>query len=254
MRWLAMDLHVHTVLSGCADIEMVPPRIVQAALALGLAAIAITDHNSAENVEATQQAAQGAGLVVFAGMEVQTREEVHLLALFGQAEQARALQAAVYERLPAEPNRPEHFGEQLVVDALGRYVAAEPRLLQVSVSLGIEEAAVLIRRLGGLCLAAHVDRPSYSVFANLGFIPPALLLDGAEASKNADPGELAAAHKDLAGLGVGAFGDAHRLAELTARTQFFVQEPTIEEVGLALHRRQGRTLRVAPIRIRSSHT
>lgn len=248
MRWLAMDLHVHTVLSACAEIEMIPPHIVEVALTLGLAAIAITDHNSAENVEATKQAAAGTELVVFAGMEVQTREEAHLLAVFDQVEQAQALQAAIYERLPSDHNRPEYFGEQLVVDACGNFVAMNSRLLQVSASLSLEEATGLIKGLGGLCLAAHVDRPTYSIIANLGFIPPSLPLDGVEVSRNGSVEELAAICTDRTDLGMVAFGDAHRLAEMTGRTRFFVQAATVSEVGLALRRCQGRTFWVAPTR------
>ena len=67
------DLHVHTALSPCADDAMTPPAIVDAALAEGLAMIAICDHNSARNVAAVQEAA-GDRLSVLAGMEITTAE------------------------------------------------------------------------------------------------------------------------------------------------------------------------------------
>ena len=78
---IAVDLHIHTALSPCADDDMTPNNIVNMALIKGLDAIAITDHNSCDNVEAVIKVA-GDRLLVVPGMEVQTREEVHLLCYF----------------------------------------------------------------------------------------------------------------------------------------------------------------------------
>jgi len=58
---------------------MIPPLIVKQAKRLGLSLIAITDHNACDNVEVMIQAAQGTGIHVLPGMEVQSKEEVHLL-------------------------------------------------------------------------------------------------------------------------------------------------------------------------------
>ena len=40
------DLHIHTVLSPCGDLEMSPTAIVDRALSRGLDMIAISDHNT----------------------------------------------------------------------------------------------------------------------------------------------------------------------------------------------------------------
>ena len=82
MKKFRADLHVHTVLSPCAEVEMIPPLIVQEALEHGIDIIAITDHNASANVAAVQKAALGSSLKVLAGIEVQSREDVHLLCLF----------------------------------------------------------------------------------------------------------------------------------------------------------------------------
>ena len=79
LRTYLAELHVHTVLSPCAEVEMIPPFIVQEAIKKGICLIAITDHNASANVGAVQKAASGTGLTVLPGMELQTREEVHLL-------------------------------------------------------------------------------------------------------------------------------------------------------------------------------
>lgn len=225
---------------------MVPPLIVKQALALGLAGIAITDHNSAENAAAVQEAAQGTGLAVLAGMELQTREEVHLVALLPDADAAMGLQQIVHSALPDLPNRPEFFGEQLVVDAAGGYVRTNDRLLQTATRLSAEEAVAAIRAAGGLCLAAHIDRPANSLVANLGFVPPDLPLDGVEVSRCCDAERYAGARGDLRDLAVVCSSDAHRLSELAARTLFLIERVSLEELGQALRRERGRAIRVRP--------
>ncbi len=96
------DLHLHTVLSACAEIEMMPEFILERAQELGLNLIAVTDHNSAENAAAMMTAAKGTGITVLPGMEVQTREEAHLLCLFDALREARALRAAKNDRTKCE--------------------------------------------------------------------------------------------------------------------------------------------------------
>src|ERR1041385_6788538 len=95
MNQYRAELHVHTVLSPCAGVEMIPPVIVDEALAHGINLIAITDHNQTANISAVMEAAQGTGLTVLPGMELQTSEEVHVLCLFDGLDQAEAWQRRV---------------------------------------------------------------------------------------------------------------------------------------------------------------
>ncbi len=80
---------------------MFPEFILERAGELGLDLIAVTDHNSCENAAAMLHAAVGTGIAVWPGMEVQTREEAHLVCLFDRLEQALAWQEAVYAHLHA---------------------------------------------------------------------------------------------------------------------------------------------------------
>src|SRR5215211_430011 len=121
MRKFRADLHVHTVLSPCAEVEMIPPLIVQSALEKEIDLIAITDHNASANVRAVQKAAEGSRLTVLPGMEVQSREDVHLLTLFEFPETLDQWQTQVDEALPSLPNNPDYFGEQFVVDETGEF-------------------------------------------------------------------------------------------------------------------------------------
>jgi PHP domain-containing protein len=182
MQRLWVDLHIHTVLSPCAEIEMIPPLIIRRAQELDLGIIAITDHNCAANVEAVIAAARGTGIAVLPGMEVQTREEVHMLCLFDTLEQSKAWQDQVTAALPDARNREAFFGAQYVVDDTGDYQYTEERLLATSTTMSVEQVVAGVNALAGICLPAHIDRPSFSILSNLGFIPPALPIAGIELS------------------------------------------------------------------------
>ena len=245
-RYLTADLHLHTVLSACAEVEMIPPLIVRRARELGLQMLAVTDHNAARNVAAVMAAAAGTGITVLPGMEVQSREEVHLVCLFDTLEQVLAWQEQVFAALPDRENDEAFFGAQYVVDAEGEYVETETRLLSISTALSVEQVVAGARALGGIVLAAHVDRPSFSLVANLGFVPPGLEIAGIELSRRADPEAVLRRLPQLAGFGLVVSGDAHRLEEMTARTMFKVKAPVVAELALALAGSEGRRVEIYP--------
>ncbi len=239
---LALDLHIHTVVSACAEIEMIPPLIVRRALEIGLDLIAITDHNTAENVEAVREAASGTALKVLPGMEVQTSEEVHILCLFDTLEQICAWQATVYNSLPLGRNRPEVFGAQYVVDATGGFVRENERLLLTSVTMSVDNVVAEVRALGGLPIAAHVDRPSFSLLASLGFVPEGLDLAGLEISRRQTVDGFRAAYPQLAHWPLIGSSDAHQLSDMAVRTRAKMATRTTGELELALQDAQGREL------------
>jgi 3',5'-nucleoside bisphosphate phosphatase len=237
---VAADLHVHTVASACAEVEMIPPLIVRRAVELGLQVIGVTDHHSVENVQAVAQAAQPYGIRVFPGMEIQTREEVHVLCLFEGIDQALAWQAVAWDHLPAQKNREEFFGPQYVVDFEGEYIRTNDRLLQSSLDLGFEEALKRVEDSGGLALPAHVDKSRYSLFANLGLIPLGCRLSGAEISRHVTAEDARGRFPQLAQLGLVQSGDAHRLEEMISTTALVVERRTLAELRLALRGEAGR--------------
>jgi hypothetical protein len=126
------------------------------------------------------EAARGTGLTVLPGMEVQTREEVHMLCMFDTLGQVEAWQRTVDAALPGLPNRESFFGTQYVVDVTGAHRYTEGRLLATSTSVSVEQVAAGVDALGGLCVAAHIDRPSFSILSNLGFVAQGLPISGIE--------------------------------------------------------------------------
>jgi PHP family Zn ribbon phosphoesterase len=242
LRFFLADLHIHTVLSACAEMEMLPEFILERAQQLGLGLIAVSDHNSAENVAAMLAAAEGTGVTVLPGMEVQTREEVHLLCLFDTLEQVTRWQEEVYAHLPPLKNKEDVFGVQVVLNAEGDMMGYNERLLLTSTSFSVEEVVQRVRDLNGLCIPAHVDRPAYSIIANLGFIPPDLGLVGVEISHLISLKEARARFPQLERYSLMAGSDAHRLKDMASRTTLKMAEATVAEISLALASEEGRAV------------
>ena len=225
---------------------MIPPLIVQKALELNINLIAITDHNATGNINAVMEAAQGTGLTVLPGMELQTREEVHLLCLFETLEQAMAWQKVVDSILPKRANNPEFFGEQFIVDASGDFIRREERLLIVSAEIGLDEAAEQVYALGGFAIPAHVDRKAFSLIANLGFVPPGF--EALEISRHLKLVEAAARFPQVQGYPLIQSGDVHRLDEFLGVCEFHMDAPTLSEIRMALKNTSDRTLVIQPER------
>ncbi len=172
-----IDLHVHTALSPCAAAEMTPPAILLAAERRGIRVIGVVDHSTAGNAQAVLEAAPAFEVRVLVGLEIESAEGVHMLALFDSAEAAMALDAIVSEHLPELANRVEVFGEQHLLNALGDTIGEDVRLLSAGVDLSVEEIAALTEGHGGLSLPAHIDRRANGLLPTLGFIPPGLRAD-----------------------------------------------------------------------------
>ncbi len=238
------DLHVHTVLSPCAQVEMIPPLIVREALDHHINLIAITDHNQTANIVAVQKAAQGAPLHVLPGMELQTKEEVHVVCLFDTLEQAYALQERVDRRLPKVHNNADFFGEQFVVDETGDFIRREERLLINSVDVSFDEAFAWVTEIGGLFVPAHVNRQGFGLIANLGLVPPDLPLEVLEISRHLKVGEAVKKFPQLQGYPLIQNGDVHSLDDFLGANLLMIEEPTIAEIRLAIRGERGRLLEV----------
>jgi PHP family Zn ribbon phosphoesterase len=240
------ELHIHTVLSPCAGIEMIPPLIVRQAVEQGLNLIAITDHNASDNVTAVIEAAQDEDLSVLPGMELQTEEEVHCLCLFDTLEQLGELQVLVDRSLPPIKNNVEFFGEQFVVDSTGDFIRRKEQLLITSAQLSIEEAFRAVEDLGGLFIPAHVNRQAFGLIYHLGFVPMDLDLAALEISRHITPEKARQGYPQLQQYPLIQSGDVHYLDDFLGINQFILNEPTIHELKLAFKGAEGRRFGLKP--------
>jgi len=235
-NWLA-DLHIHTLLSPCAEIEMTPHHIVMKAAESGVNLLAITDHNASANVAAAIEAGERYGVKILPGMEVQCKEEAHLIVLFDELSQIKKWQKIVDNNMLELRNDPVRFGAQFVVDAEDNFLAEEYRMLLASLQLDANTVIEQCNKLGGICIAAHVDRPSYSLLGQLGFLPNNMELTAVEISSACLEELTKKRLKPLvAGLPYLTSSDAHRMTDFLTgpKTAFLVEAPTTAEIKMAL--------------------
>ena len=220
----AVDLHIHTALSPCGDDDMTPNNIVNMALLKGLDLIAITDHNSCANVEAVMEAGRNKGLMVIPGLEVQSKDEVHLICLFKKLEKALEFGELIYNSLGNVPNNEELFGKQLILDVSDNVTGKLEKLLLSSSSYSINEIFELVMTYDGICIPAHIDRSSYSIISNLGFIPPGLKLNAVEISKNSSVETVLEKMPYIKNYKHIISSDAHYLWNISERAYFIEME------------------------------
>jgi 3',5'-nucleoside bisphosphate phosphatase len=156
-------------------------------------------------------------------------------------EQINSWQAIVDKHLPDQENDIEYFGEQFIVDETGEFIRREKRRLIASVVLSLEQAVAGVSALGGLVIPAHVNRRSFSLISNLGFIPPHLMVDGVEISRNISPDEALRTFPQLKNYPLLQGGDAHSLSDLLGANYFVINHPSLSEIRLALIKQEGRT-------------
>ena len=175
-----IDLHIHTVLSPCGDWSMSPVAIAKMAKHMHLDLISITDHNSIYNIPACEKTCHVMGIEVVPGIEIQTKEEVHLLGYFESYEKISKFYDEYEKTLPYIALDPETQDTEVIVDENDEVITEEKRYLIVSSSLSLEECILLIHKYDGLAVASHVDRSAFSVISQLGFIPEDAEFDGIE--------------------------------------------------------------------------
>lgn len=241
LRAFTADLHIHTCLSPCAELEMSPSAIVKTAAENGIDIIAITDHNSAENVVAAKKAAEDTDLTVLAGMEITTSEEAHILALFDDIESSIKLQDIVYEHLLPGENDEKRFGEQIVVNEKDEVLQFNNRLLIAATELPVYSVVNTIHSLGGLAIASHVDKDVFSIVSQLGFIPDNLKFNALEMSPHIDRKRAEVTFLSYNSYTWISSSDAHYLRDIGKRTtSFFMKAPTTDEMASAINNIEGR--------------
>jgi hypothetical protein len=237
-----IDAHLHTCLSPCAELDMHPSALVEAAVRAGLDAVAVCDHNSAENAGAVGRAGRAAGLAVIPGMEITSAEEVHILGLMPDMEAALALQWRVYRALPGR-NDERAFGMQVIANEQAEVLGFNEHLLAGATTLEVDRVVDEIHSAGGLAVASHVDREGFGIIGQLGMIPPGLPLDALEISWRTPLPEARERFVPRDEFPLVCSSDAHEPKEVgRGATWAFVQEPTVAELGLAFRGQGGRRI------------
>ncbi|MDZ7333168.1 MAG: PHP domain-containing protein [candidate division KSB1 bacterium] len=237
------DLHIHSCLSPCGDLDMTPRKIVAIAIARGLDIIAISDHNASENILAAMKAAEGKPLTIIPAMEVASAEEAHLLVLFEGMDQIQQFQKIVYDNLLSFGVDQRMIDDQVIVNENDEVEGFNEHLLFGAVELSLQQLVSEVHRLDGLAIASHIDRESFSIIGQLGFVPNDLSLDGLEISYQTSLEQAKKLYPDARCFPLIKNSDAHYPNEIGRQiTRFFLEQPTLEEIRLALKNSQGRKI------------
>ena len=215
------DLHIHSCLSPCADDDMTPNNIAGMAALKGLQILALTDHNSCKNCPAFFDACKEQGIIAVAGMELSTAEDIHIVCLFERLEDAMAFDAEIEKHLPDITNRPEIFGNQLILDSEDEPIGEERKLLISATDLWLGDAVELARKYGAHVHPAHIDRESNGIIAILGDMPLDYDFDCLEFNDHSKVGYINDNYSNTKNKGVIVSSDAHHLWDINEADHCF---------------------------------
>lgn len=220
------DLHIHSCLSPCGDADMTPHSIAGMSYINGLDIIAVADHNTARNVRAVSRAAEEFGILVVPAIEAETAENIHVLCLFPDIDSAEKMGQILESHLPPIKNRPDIFGEQIIMNEVDEKTGSMEVLLINATDMPIEEVKKQTEALGGVCIAGHIDREKNGIIATLGEVPKHLSFSTLELSRKAPDDFL---KEDCYKYIVDS--DAHYLTDISEKKNYMeLEERTIEEI------------------------
>ena len=165
------DLHIHSCLSPCGDDDSTPANIAGMASLSELDVVALTDHNTSKNCPAFFTAARNYGIIPIAGMELTSAEDIHVVCLFKTLDDALKFDEFVYSKRILIKNRPEFFGDQIVLNEKEEIVGHEEFLLSNATTLSFDEILPIVKEFGGIAYPAHIDRDANGLIAILGTVP-----------------------------------------------------------------------------------
>lgn len=209
------DLHIHSDLSPCGNSEMTPNNIVNMAYLKGLNIISVTDHNSLNNYLPIKELGEKLDILVIPGIEVTTKEEVHVLCYFNSDKKACGFSNIIYDSLPNIKNNISIFGEQNIYNTKDDIIGHKDKLLINASSYTIDEIYLLTKEHGGIMVPAHINKKSNSILSILGFIPMNLKIDFVEVYKNSSINE-----KIIKNYIVLNNSDAHQLVDISEAINF----------------------------------
>ncbi|MCC8057008.1 PHP domain-containing protein [Cloacibacillus sp.] len=238
-----VDLHIHTLLSPCGELEMGAPEIVEQAREAKLDIIGIADHNTCENYPGIYGAAAGSP-VVLPCIETQSAEDIHILCVFPDYDTALAYKEWLWQRIRPIPNDVEHFGYQIVVDANNEIVKEEETFLIQGAGYEVDQVVAKTKEMGGLAILAHVDRPAFSYPAALGPMPEDYPVDAFELSRRLNHDEAQRWREQYPERTFIRSSDSHMLETLSRAncTKMMLEEPTFEEIKKAIRGEDGRRI------------
>lgn len=231
MPEISYDFHIHSCLSPCGDDDMTPANIAGMAFLNNLDVIALTDHNTCKNCPAIMKKAEEYGVTVIPGMELTTSEEIHVLCLFRNIDDALKFDSFVYEKLPDIKNKEEIFGKQQIMNENDEVIGNIDKLLINATQIGFDYLPDILKDFNGIMIPAHINKKSDSLLSVFGFIPPTSSFRCAEINKTADIEEVKKNNPYIENCKIITDSDAHYLQDISEKIHCIdVKGKTIEDI------------------------
>lgn len=174
------DLHIHSVLSPCADRLMTPNNIFNMANLKGLNIIAVTDHNSMKQLPVLSEIAESYDMLFVPGVEISLNDDSHILCYFRRLKDAITFDTYLETCLHKRAYDQELYGFQEITDIHDEVIDTIDYHLTEPSHLSILQLIDSLKDLDHLLVYAHVDKTMNSGLKYIKDIP----LDAIEITKN----------------------------------------------------------------------
>ncbi|MFR3042962.1 MAG: PHP domain-containing protein [Thomasclavelia spiroformis] len=213
------DLHIHSALSPCSDDLMTINNIFNMAYIKGLQLIAITDHNSIKQQYYLEKIIEHdilKGKIDYVhGVELQSSEEIHLLAYFKKGSNLNVIQEWIDKHLIKVKNQSDYYGNQYIFNEFDEVIGIEDNLLISSLDLNVYQIVKKVHEFNGVVILAHVMAKRYGIYEVYHGIPDDLNYDGIEVESIKQLNELKQLCKHLKDDYVFFNSDAHNLESIS---------------------------------------
>ena len=218
------DMHIHSDLSPCGDFDMTPNNIVNMSYIKGLNIISVTDHNTTENLPAIMEISEKMNIKLIPGIEVTSKEEVHVLCYFKELNDALQFGKLIYNSLPDIKNIKSIFGQQNIYNYKDEIIGTLDKLLINASGYSLTEIYTMTKKYHGVMIPAHINKKSNSLLSVLGFIPFDININFVEVYPESELNE-----KIIKNLNILKNSDAHNLIDISEAVNSF-ELNNIEEV------------------------
>ncbi len=152
------DLHIHTVLSACADILMTPNNLWNMATLKGLDFLGFVDHNCAKQLPMLAQIGESYQAKQVFGLELSLVSGIHVLCYFEEMKDALTFSNWIESYLDITPYSTQQLGEQILTDMEDFTAETVPYYLNQPLKLSLQTIKEALKPTNHLFVLAHWNR------------------------------------------------------------------------------------------------
>lgn len=158
MKKYYYDLHIHSVLSPCADELMTPQNIFNMAMLKHLDIISVTDHNSLKQIPVCYELSKSYDMLFIPGVEVTVSEGFDILIYFKHMKDTLPFDAFLSSRVKHIPNNNQYLKQQEIYDINDHVCDIYPYLLNQKLEISMDELIKALKSYECMYVFAHIDR------------------------------------------------------------------------------------------------